>query len=277
MEQVLSRGMWVKTGSHIVSPGSTKASFTIQSKTEMAPSARLLVYCIKQSGEIVVDSLNIEVENPFQNEVRTFFSLVFISIFICFSFPISSPSSSLSSPSFFSPSLFSSASVHLPSPLLLSNLVFLPLHLHLHLRLFLRLHLQVSVTIDTNNRDSVAPGDMVTIKGKATPGSFIAFRAVDKSVLLMKEDTDLSVKKVLEELQSYDSAQVWYPFWDWGRRGRRRRMIMPYPSSGRNAAAVFEVFMWNWGKRTRQMEKHVPGINFCHTFVCFCCRRIVPD
>lgn len=71
MEQVLSRGMWVKTGSHIVSPGSTKASFTIQSKTEMAPSARLLVYCIKQSGEIVVDSLNIEVENPFQNEVRT--------------------------------------------------------------------------------------------------------------------------------------------------------------------------------------------------------------
>lgn len=163
---VLSRGMWVKTGSHIVSPGSTKASFTIQSKTEMAPSARLLVYCIKQSGEIVVDSLNIEVENPFQNEV--------------------------------------------------------------------------SVTIDTNNRDSVAPGDMVTIKGKATPGSFIAFRAVDKSVLLMKEDTDLSVKKVLEELQSYDSAQVWYPFWDWGRRSRRRRMIMPYPSSGRNAAAVFE-------------------------------------
>ena len=265
MEQVLSRGIWVKTGSHIVSPGSTKASFTIQSKTEMAPSARLLVYCIKQSGEIVVDSLNIEVENPFQNEVRTFFSLVFIIIFICFSFPISSPSSSLSSPSFFSPSLFSSASVHLPSPLLLSNLVFLPLHL------------QVSVTIDTNNRDSVAPGDMVTIKGKATPGSFIAFRAVDKSVLLMKEDTDLSVKKVLEELQSYDSAQVWYPFWDWGRRGRRRRMIMPYPSSGRNAAAVFEVFMWNWGKRTRQMEKHVPGINFCHTFVCFCCRRIVPD
>lgn len=106
MEQVLSRGMWVKTGSHIVSPGSTKASFTIQSKTEMAPSARLLVYCINQSGEIVVDSLNIEVENPFQNEVRTFFSLVFIIIFICFSFPISSPSSSLSSPSFFSPLYF---------------------------------------------------------------------------------------------------------------------------------------------------------------------------
>lgn len=70
----------------------------------------------------------------------------------------------------------------------------------------------------------------------------MAFRAVDKSVLLMKEDTDLSVKKVLEDLQSYDSAQVWYPFWDWGRR-RSRRMIMPYPTSGHSAAQVFEVSM----------------------------------
>ena len=66
--------MWVKTGSHIVSPGSTKATFTIQSQAEMAPSARLLVYCIKQNGEIVVDSLNIEVEDPFRNDVRTLFS-----------------------------------------------------------------------------------------------------------------------------------------------------------------------------------------------------------
>ena len=53
------------------------------------------------------------------------------------------------------------------------------------------------MTIDTGNRKTVSPGDKVTIKGKATPGSFMAFRAVDKSVLLMKEDTDLSVKKVL--------------------------------------------------------------------------------
>lgn len=53
------------------------------------------------------------------------------------------------------------------------------------------------MTIDTNNKDSVSPGDTVTIKGKATPGSFMAFRAVDKSVLLMKEDTDLSVRKVI--------------------------------------------------------------------------------
>jgi len=53
------------------------------------------------------------------------------------------------------------------------------------------------LTIDTNNKNTVSPGDTVTIKGKAAPGSFMAFRAVDKSVLLMKEDTDLSVTKVI--------------------------------------------------------------------------------
>lgn len=53
------------------------------------------------------------------------------------------------------------------------------------------------MTIDTNKRKTVSPGDTVTVKGKATPGSFMAFRAVDKSVLLMKEDTDISVKKVI--------------------------------------------------------------------------------
>ena len=54
------------------------------------------------------------------------------------------------------------------------------------------------MTIDTNKRKTVSPGDTVTVKGKATPGSFMAFRAVDKSVLLMKEDTDISVKKVIK-------------------------------------------------------------------------------
>ena len=52
------------------------------------------------------------------------------------------------------------------------------------------------MSIDTGDRKTVSPGDTVTVKGRATPGSFMAFRAVDKSVLLMKEDTDLSVQKV---------------------------------------------------------------------------------
>lgn len=163
---VWARGTLVKTGTHVVSSGNKmKASFSIQSLAPMAPTSRLLVYCIKQDGEIVVDSLNLKIDDPFQN--------------------------------------------------------------------------QVSMSIDTGGRKSVSPGDTVTIKGKATPGSFMAFRAVDKSVLLMKEDTDLTYAKVLEELQSYDSARTWYPFLEWS-FGRSRRMVMPIPTSGRSAGAIFD-------------------------------------
>lgn len=64
--------MSVETGTHVVSPGNTKTSFTIPSLPGMAPTARLLVYCVKQGGEIVVDSLNVQIEDPFQNQVRIF-------------------------------------------------------------------------------------------------------------------------------------------------------------------------------------------------------------
>ena len=55
---------------------------------------------------------------------------------------------------------------------------------------------QVTMSIDTGGRSVVSSGDLVTVRGKASPGSFMAFRAVDKSVLLMKEDTDITVQKV---------------------------------------------------------------------------------
>ena len=58
------------TGAHVVSPDSKKTSFSIQSTATMAPTARLLVYCIKRDGEIVVDTLNIKIDDPFQNQVR---------------------------------------------------------------------------------------------------------------------------------------------------------------------------------------------------------------
>ena len=64
--------MAVETGSFAVSPGSTKTSFNIQSKPGMAPTARLLVYCTKKDGEIVVDTLNVKIDDPFQNQVRIF-------------------------------------------------------------------------------------------------------------------------------------------------------------------------------------------------------------
>ena len=47
----------------------------------MAPAARLLVYCMKQDGEIVVDALNVNIGNPFQNNVSIYFNGSF-----CFSF-----------------------------------------------------------------------------------------------------------------------------------------------------------------------------------------------
>lgn len=66
------------------------------------------------------------------------------------------------------------------------------------------------MSIDTGGRKSVSPGDTVTIKGKATPGSFMAFRAVDKSVLLMKEDTDLTYAKVIGLLCIFIEGFVLY-------------------------------------------------------------------
>ena len=56
-------------GSHVVTSGMKKTSFTIVSTETMAPTARLLVYCMKQDGEIVVDALNIKINNPFKNNV----------------------------------------------------------------------------------------------------------------------------------------------------------------------------------------------------------------
>lgn len=69
---MLARGIAVETGTHVVSPGDTKTSFSVQSKPGMAPTARLLVYCIKKDGEVVVDTLNIKIDDPFQNQVRIF-------------------------------------------------------------------------------------------------------------------------------------------------------------------------------------------------------------
>ena len=70
------------------------------------------------------------------------------------------------------------------------------------------------MSIDTGGRSVVSPGDLVTVRGKASPGSFMAFRAVDKSVLLMKEDTDVTVQKVRNRdnnnfLFAYNVSRSW--------------------------------------------------------------------
>ena len=59
----------METGVHSPSSAAKLATFTIQATASMAPTARLLVFVIRQDGEIIVDSLNIEVDEPFENKV----------------------------------------------------------------------------------------------------------------------------------------------------------------------------------------------------------------
>ncbi|XP_048577208.1 CD109 antigen isoform X2 [Nematostella vectensis] len=98
---------------------------------------------------------------------------------------------------------------------------------------------EVSVSF---SRDSAKPGDQVNLLATATPDSLVAFRVVDKSVLLMDKDNDITCNKVLSDIQGY-SPSGGYPWWEWnwfvpGRR--RRRMVMPFPVSGQDAKSVFE-------------------------------------
>ncbi|EDO32955.1 predicted protein [Nematostella vectensis] len=52
---------------------------------------------------------------------------------------------------------------------------------------------EVSVSF---SRDSAKPGDQVNLLATATPDSLVAFRVVDKSVLLMDKDNDITCNKV---------------------------------------------------------------------------------
>ena len=74
----MARGVSAATGAH-VSPSSKKSSLSIQSTAAMAPTARVLVYCMTQNGEVVVDSLNVKIDDPFENQVTTAFLFVFVS------------------------------------------------------------------------------------------------------------------------------------------------------------------------------------------------------
>jgi len=58
---------------------------------------------------------------------------------------------------------------------------------------------QVSVKF---GRDKSGPGDQISLVGKATPGSHVAFLVVDKSVLLMKKDNDLDKDEVINDTKS---------------------------------------------------------------------------
>jgi hypothetical protein len=65
----MGRGKIRQIGSGNVNNGEKSFSFSLISSSVMAPSARILVYCIRRDGEVVVDGLSVTVENPFDNKV----------------------------------------------------------------------------------------------------------------------------------------------------------------------------------------------------------------
>jgi CD109 antigen len=74
--QVLGRGNVVMEGTKNLSIPSANTNLAIDVTHEMAPSAQILVYVIRNDGEVVVDSLTVSVVSAFKNEVNiTFASL----------------------------------------------------------------------------------------------------------------------------------------------------------------------------------------------------------
>jgi len=65
----MARGKIRDMQSGSVSNNVKEFTFDVMSTPIMAPNAQILVYTIRKDGEIVVDSLSITVENPFENEV----------------------------------------------------------------------------------------------------------------------------------------------------------------------------------------------------------------
>lgn len=59
----MSRGSVAAAGSF------TGSSFSFLVTPEMAPNARVIVYYVRNDGEIVTDSISFDVDGAFQNDV----------------------------------------------------------------------------------------------------------------------------------------------------------------------------------------------------------------
>ena len=65
----MARGNIISQSTHTVDSATTRTVLRVPLTVDMAPSARLLVYAIRDDGEVVADSLTISVGNAFQNKV----------------------------------------------------------------------------------------------------------------------------------------------------------------------------------------------------------------
>ncbi|XP_031563993.1 CD109 antigen-like [Actinia tenebrosa] len=88
------------------------------------------------------------------------------------------------------------------------------------------------------NKESSRPGDKVQLMARATPGSQVAFLAIDKSVLLLNKDNDISRSEILNDLQSFVSGSGWYPWWDWDWHPRGTTGAA-FHVNGRDAYTIF--------------------------------------
>ncbi|XP_055894437.1 CD109 antigen-like isoform X2 [Biomphalaria glabrata] len=66
--QILSRGEMVKTGT-VDANGQLVYQFSIPSDPSMAPNARIVVYYVRDNGEIVTDSISFDISGVFKNKV----------------------------------------------------------------------------------------------------------------------------------------------------------------------------------------------------------------
>ncbi|KAH9514214.1 hypothetical protein Btru_028388 [Bulinus truncatus] len=66
--QILSRGGIVKAGT-VDANSQLVHQFSIQSDSSMAPNARIVVYYVREDGEIVTDSISFDISGAFKNKV----------------------------------------------------------------------------------------------------------------------------------------------------------------------------------------------------------------
>nr|XP_006813013.1 PREDICTED: CD109 antigen-like [Saccoglossus kowalevskii] len=66
--EVKSRGTIVTTGT-VNAAGASTMDFHLTATHEMAPTAKVVVYYVRNDGEVVVDTMNINVEGTFENQV----------------------------------------------------------------------------------------------------------------------------------------------------------------------------------------------------------------
>ncbi|XP_064609177.1 LOW QUALITY PROTEIN: CD109 antigen-like [Liolophura sinensis] len=71
--QILSRGVIVTTGT-VNGQNSKSVSFNVRVTSAMAPNARILLYFVREDGEIVTDSISFNVEGLFANQVSVHFN-----------------------------------------------------------------------------------------------------------------------------------------------------------------------------------------------------------